>query len=99
MNKLQKRASARIKTRIIFEENIRTSQTLSVNRSVLLQKYMEARFWGNSPFEGEVAIYDTAVVLTSYDEKLISLVIKNRAIASTFQAIFDTAWNHAGKAT
>lgn len=95
IKKLQKRALARIKTRIIFEETRRTSPTLSVDYSPLLKRYMEARFWGNSPFEGEVALYGTAVVLTSYDEKLVSLVIKNKTIAATFQAIFNTAWEQA----
>lgn len=95
MNKLHKRALARIKTRIIFEETRKSSKTLSVDRSSSLKKYMEARFWGKSPFEGEVTIYDSAVVLTSYDEKLVSLVIKNKAISETMQAIFNTAWQSA----
>lgn len=95
IKKLQKRAIARIKTRILFEETRRTSSTLSVDHTPLLKRYMEARFWGNSIFTGEVAIYDNAVVLTSYDEKLVSLVIKNSAIATTFKAIFNTAWDSA----
>lgn len=95
MKSLKKRALKKIKTRIIFEEAIRHSVTLSVDQSPLLKQYMQARFWGGSSFEGEVAIYDNAVVLTSYDDKLISLVIKNKAIAATFQAIFETAWADA----
>lgn len=92
MKCLKKRALKKIPTRIIFEEAIAASETLSVDQSPLLKQYMHARFWGCSPFEGEVALYDNAVVLTSYDEKLISLVIKNKSIKATLQAIFDTAW-------
>jgi hypothetical protein len=53
---------------------------------------MEVRLWGGSVFAGEVAIYGNTVVLTTYDERLISLVIKNPDIATTMQTIFDTAW-------
>lgn len=95
INKLEKRALAKVRTRILFETTRKTSNTLSVDRSPLIGRYMEARLWGNSYFEGEVALYDSVVVLTSYDEKLISLVIKNKAIAATFQAIFNTAWEQA----
>ncbi|MEO8863345.1 MAG: hypothetical protein ABI354_03420 [Candidatus Saccharimonadales bacterium] len=58
---------------------------------------MDVRFWGESVFEGEVAIYGPTVIMTTYDDKLISLVIKNSAIAATMQAIFDTAWLGAGE--
>lgn len=95
IKKLQKRALKKINTRIIFETTRKGSSTLSVDHSSLLKQYMQARFWGNSVFEGEVALYDNAVVLTSYDEKLVSLVIKNKAIAATFQAIFNTVWESA----
>lgn len=95
MNKLQKRAAAKVRTKIIFEKTRKNSSTLSVDRLPILQSYMEARFWGNAIFEGEVVVYDSTVVLTSYDDKLVSLVIKNSAIAVTFKTIFDTAWENA----
>lgn len=95
IEKLQKRGRAGIKTRIIFEEALRTSTTLSSDYSALLRRTMKTRFWGVSPFEGEIAIYGDTVVLTSYDEKLVSLVVRNKQIAATFQAIFDQAWHSA----
>lgn len=95
IDKLQKRGRAGIKTRIIFEEALRESTTLSTNHSPVLKRTMKARFWGESPYEGEIAVYGNTVVLTSYDEKLVSLVVRNKQIAATFQAVFDTAWEHA----
>ena len=92
MKMLKKRALNKIPTRILFEKELKESTTLSVDRSPLLQQYMKARFWGDSTFEGEIALYENTVVLTSYDEKLVSLVIKNGSIATTFQSIFNTAW-------
>lgn len=101
LKQLTKRAKQKIRTRILFEtallEPSREDSHLSVDVSPLLQRYMEARFWGELPYEGEIALYDNAVVLTSYDEKLVSLVIKNSTIAATFRAIFDSAWNQAKK--
>lgn len=94
IHKLQKRAVAKIKTRIIFEESQKSSD-LTVDTSSLLKKYMEARFWGNSLFDGEIALYDTTIVLTTYDEKLISLIIKNPRLATTFKTIFNTAWEES----
>jgi len=95
VKQLSKRASHKIKTRILFETALQDSSQLSVDRSPLLKRYMEARFWGDSPYEGEIALYNNAVVLTSYDEKLVSLVIKNSMIATTFKAVFNTAWEQA----
>ena len=97
IKQLTKRAKLKIKTRILFEAELKGSVRLSVNHSPLLKRYMKAGFWGDLPFEGEVALYDNAVVLTSYDEKLVSLIIKNSAIAATFRAIFETAWSQAEK--
>lgn len=99
LKQLSKRAQLKIKTRILFETALmgptRKESRLSVDVSPLLQRHMEARFWGNSPYEGEIALYDNAVVLTSYDEKLVSLVIKNNTIATTFKSVFNTAWEQA----
>lgn len=91
--KLQKRAKAKISTRILFEDSLESTTDIESRK----RQKMEVRFWGNAPFEGEVAIYGSTVVLTTYDESLTSLVIKNLAIAKTMQSIFDTAWNSADK--
>ncbi len=94
--KFQKRSLAKVPTRIIFDESLREASDIPAFLSMTTKKYTELRHWGHQPFgNGEIAIYGGTVVLTSYDEKLISLVIKNPAITATFQAIFDTAWNAA----
>lgn len=94
-NKLSKRAHAKVDTRILFETSLREDTDIPSRE----RQRMRVRFWGDSVFEGEVAIYGHTVVLTTYDEKLVSLVIKNPAIAATMQAIFDTAWIAAEKPT
>lgn len=93
LNKLQKRVLAKIQTRLIFEEAIRHHTDTSVHEVDPSRRYMQVKFWGKSLFDGEVAVYGSTVVLTSYDEKLVSLVIKNQGLATTIQAIFDTAWD------
>lgn len=95
LRKLQKRGLAKVETRIIFEESLRNSPDLSVKTSEILKKSMQVRFWGKSLFDGEIAIYGNTVVLTTYDEKLTSIVLKNRALATTFQSIFNAAWEKA----
>jgi sugar-specific transcriptional regulator TrmB len=92
---LQKRAYAKIKTRIIYEESLKERVNISARTAESLKKSMEARFWGCSQFDGEVALYGNTTILTTYDEKLTSVVIKNKAITTTLQAIFDTAWASA----
>lgn len=90
-NKLNKRALVKVRTRILFEEALKETTDIASRK----RQRMEVRFWGCSVFAGEVAIYGNTIVLTTYDEKLISLVIKNSEIATTMRAIFDTAWQAA----
>jgi sugar-specific transcriptional regulator TrmB len=85
---LDKRALAKVKTRMIFE----LGQKLEINIEQQKRRRIETKFWGNSIYEGEIALYGSTVVLTTYDDKLISLVIKNKALATTFKSIFETAW-------
>jgi len=92
-NKLAKRAHAKVGTRILFETALKQDTDIPSRE----RQRMKVRFWGDKAFEGEVAIYGPTVVLTTYDEKLVSLVIKNPAIAATMQTIFDTAWLATGK--
>lgn len=92
-NKLSKRAHAKVDTRILFETSLKEDTDIPSRE----RQRMKVRFWGSAVFEGEVAMYGHTVILTTYDEKLVSLVIKNPAIAATMQAIFDTAWTAAEK--
>lgn len=89
--KLDERARNKVKTKLLFEKGLDETR----QRERRKKQKIEVRHWGKAPFDGEVAIYGATVVLTTYDEKLISLVIKNAAIAATLQSIFDTAWNAA----
>lgn len=90
-NKLTKRAHSKVSTRIIFETALGAITDIPSRQ----RQRMQVRFWGDRVFEGEVAMYGHTVVLTTYDDTLTSLVIRNPVIASTMQAIFDTAWQQA----
>ena len=92
---LQKRGHAKVKSRILYEVAIKDRIDLSFRTHEIIKKTMEARFWGDALFDGEVAIYKNSVIFTVYDEKLTSILIKNKAITATMQAIFDTAWGSA----
>lgn len=93
---LQLRALAKVPTRIIFDESLRSNSALTVFSSEATKRYMEYRFWGEQSFgRGELALYGGTIVLTSYDEKLVTMVLKNPSLASMLQSIFDTAWNGA----
>lgn len=90
-NKLAKRALAKINTRLIFENNLKSH----IDTSLYTKHCMDVRFWGNAIFDGEIAIYEQKVVLTTYDDNLINFVMKNHIIADTLRSIFDTAWDSA----
>lgn len=90
---LQRRALAKVSTRVIFDTSLEESKDLTIFISEATKKYMKHKFWGNQSFgHGEIAIYGGTLVFTSYDEKLISLVIKNPSLAQIFQSVFETAW-------
>ncbi len=94
-NKLQKRALAKVRTRILFEQALQESTDIHSRQ----RQRMQVRFWGDAVFDSEVAVYGSTVVLTTYDDKLSSLVIKNQSLANTLQSIFDTAWIAAKQKT
>lgn len=85
---VQRRAIAKISSRMLLPPNLRDK----VDFEEMARKRMNLKFWGNDDMRAEIAIYDQTSVFTTYDEKLVSVVIKNSAITSTLRAIFDTAW-------
>lgn len=94
--KLQKRALNKVKTDILLAKDLCDVTDLPGTPTSAGSAFVETRFWGSESFgSGEISLYADTVVLTSYDEKLISLVLKNTSIAMIFRAIFDTAWNSA----
>lgn len=90
-NSLQKRAIKKISTKMLLDPSLKSR----VSVPELAQRRVQLRFWGNSPFQSEVALCGSSTILTTYDENLKSIVIKDRSITETFQVIFDTAWDSA----
>lgn len=96
--KFQKRALAKVSTRILFDKSLQDSQDVPVSLSESTRRRSLVRYWGDRPFgSGEIALYGGTIVLTSYDDKLVSLVIKNAALFSMLQTVFDTAWSQAAE--
>lgn len=49
------------------------------------------------PFSGEVSTYGDRVALLSYRGKLVGVLIESKELAQTVRAIFELAWEAAGK--
>lgn len=93
---LQKRAQSKVPTKLIFEAALKNASGLPGGTDKAASRYIQLRFWGNEPFgSGEIALYGSTAVLTSYDDKLVSVVIKNPQITGILQGIFNTAWQAA----
>ncbi len=92
-NSLQKRAAQKVSTRMLLDPSLRTK----VSITDMARKRIELQFWGVAAFQSEIALCGDTTVLTTYDDQLTSIVIKNKLITATFQAIFDTAWGDAKK--
>ncbi len=87
----QKRNKNNIETRILFHTDAKNW----LDVPALQAKGYEVRFWGETPLEGEIAIYGNKVGLTAYQPVLITTVITNEVIAGTFRAIFEQLWDAA----
>jgi hypothetical protein len=49
------------------------------------------------PFSGEITTYSDRVALLSYRGKLVGVLIESKELAQTMRAIFELAWEAAGK--
>ena len=56
---------------------------------------MEVRFFGKSPFDGEVVIYGDKCAFTVYEPELIVTTLTNKQIAQTMRSLFDAMWQVA----
>lgn len=63
-------------------------------RTEFSERGIDVRFIGNSPFRGEVIIYEDNVAFTVYNPTLVTTVITNSAIASTMRQLFEHSWNN-----
>lgn len=56
------------------------------------QPGIEVRVLDASVFDGEITLYGDKVALTSYREGLQTIVLSDKAMTRTFQAIFEACW-------
>jgi len=78
-------------TRALFHNGDNNKQI----RTVFSERGIEVRFIGNTPFKGEVALYEDNAAFTVYDPSLIVTVLTNKHIAGTMRALFEQLWTVA----
>jgi sugar-specific transcriptional regulator TrmB len=61
-------------------------------RKEFQERGMETRFIGDSPFKGEIVIYENNVVFVVYDPSLVVTVITNQHIVATMRILFEQVW-------
>ena len=88
---LIQRKNAGITTRALFHDAPYKDRI----KKEFAERGIDARFIGDSPFRGEIAIYEDNVAFTVYDPSLITTVITNRHIAATQRALFEQLWQQA----
>ncbi len=49
------------------------------------------------PFSGEITIYGNCVAMLSFRGKLLGVIVESQGLAETMRAIFELAWETAGK--
>jgi sugar-specific transcriptional regulator TrmB len=86
-NLLTERRNNGVATRALFhgEPNEQIQQTFA-------ERGLEVRFIGDTPFKGEIALYEDNVAFTVYDPSIIVTVLTNQLIAATMRTIFEELW-------
>lgn len=59
------------------------------------ERGIEVKFIGETPFKGEVALYDNSTAFTVYDPSLVVTVITNQHITDTMRQTFEGLWKVA----
>lgn len=86
---LEKRKSRGVTSRVLLHEDGRKYDDIeewpkSRNQNV--------RFIGESPYEGEVAIYGNKCTFTVYKPQIIVTTVTNDVIAETMRTVFENLW-------
>lgn len=63
-----------------------------VIRNTFAERGLEVRFIGQTPFAGEVALYEDNVAFTVYDPSIVVTVLTNKHIAGTMRSLFEELW-------
>ncbi len=61
------------------------------------ERGVDVRFISDTPFKGEVALYDNSTVFTVYDPSVVVTVITSQYITETMRQTFEELWNIAKK--
>ena len=88
---LVERMTNGVKTRALFH---RASYSERIKEE-FTARGMEVRFIGDTPFKGEVVLYENNTVFTVYDPSLIVTVLTNKHTADTMRTLFEQLWTAA----
>ena len=61
-------------------------------RNLFAERGLEVRFVDNTPYTGEVVIYENNVAFTVYQPSLVTTIITDTSIAQTMRLVFDQLW-------
>lgn len=77
-----------VKTRAIFHEANFNNKI----RAEFNERGFDVRFLGNTPFKGEIGLYEDNTTFTVYDPSLMTTVITNKHITDTMRTLFEHLW-------
>lgn len=90
-NLLLERKANSVRTRALFHNG----QHRKHIRAKFSERGFDVKFIGQSPFKGEIIIYEDNVAFTVYDPSLITTIVTNPYIASTMHLLFEEVWSKA----
>lgn len=88
---IAQRKENNVPTRAIFHDGSHHERI----QKKFIDRGFDVRFIGNTPFKGEVIIYEDTLAFTVYDPSLITTIITNASIASTMRILFEEVWSKA----
>ena len=92
LNSLDARKKANIQSRALLHEAGRQYTNIS---EYVPKRNMHTRFIGETPYEGEVAIYGDKCAFTVYVPTIIVTTITNAVLANTMRTVFENLWQQA----
>ena len=88
---LAERRSRGIPTRALFHDGPHRERI----RVEFADRGIDVRFIGETPFHGEVVLYDDNTAFTVYDPSLIVTIVTNAEITDTMRQLFEQLWSIA----
>lgn len=88
---LHERKNNGVKTRALFHKAHYSDRI----RTEFTERGFDVRFLGDTPFKGEIGLYEDNTTFTVYDPSLMTTVITNKHITDTMRTLFENLWTIA----